>query len=101
MRLLTPSLTLDDAQWHSVVGTVDFAGGTVGLLVDGNTVISGLSVPGLAPFESRIMFAARTGGENELAGIDNLFVQWIPEPSSALMALMLPTGIGALWRPGS
>jgi uncharacterized protein (TIGR03382 family) len=44
------------------------------------------------------MFAARTGGENELALVDNLVVNWIPEPSSALMGLILATGFGALWR---
>ena len=71
----------------------------VSLDVDGNSVISGVPVPGLAPFESRIMFAARTGGENELAGIDNLNVEFIPEPTSVVVAWILATGaLGFLRR---
>jgi hypothetical protein len=92
-RLLATPLVLDDGNWHNVTGSVDFAGSAVSLAVDGNSIVSGLPVPGLTPFESRIMFAARTGGENELAGIDNLNVQYVPEPVSSLLALM---AIGAL-----
>lgn len=88
-RLLTPPLELDDGAWHTVTGSVNFAGASVDLNVDGNPVITDLAVPGLAPFESRIMFAARTGGENELAGIDNLNVGYIvPEPTAGVLALI-------------
>jgi hypothetical protein len=88
-RTLTPPLTLDDGQWHTVTGNVDFAGGSVDLNVDGNPIITDLAVPGLVPFESRIMLAARTGGENELAGVDNVNVGWaIPEPTTGLLALL-------------
>ena len=59
------------------------------LNVDGKPVITDLAIPGLVPFESRIMFAARTGGENELAGIDNLNVGYIvPEPAAGVLALI-------------
>jgi hypothetical protein len=87
-RLLPTPLTLDDAQWHSVAGNVDFAGGTLDLVVDGQTIHSGLSIPGLTAYESRVMFAARTGGENEQALVDNVNVQYVPEPATGLMALI-------------
>lgn len=88
-RLLTPPLQLDDGAWHTVTGHVDFAGASVDLNVDGNPVITDLAIPGLVPFESRVMFAARTGGENELAGIDNLNVGYIvPEPAAGVLALI-------------
>lgn len=93
-RLLTPPLVLDDGQWHTVNGYVDFAGATVDLNVDGKPVITDLAVPGLAPFESRIMMAARTGGENELAGFDNLNIGYIvPEPATGVLAWI---GLGLL-----
>jgi MYXO-CTERM domain-containing protein len=93
-RLLTPPLTLDDGNWHTVFGYVDFIGATVDLNVDGKPVITDLSVPGLAPFESRVMFAARTGGENEIALVDNLNVGYvIPEPAAGVLALL---GFGLL-----
>jgi len=92
-RLLPVSLALDDGAWHEVDGAVNFAAGTVSLSVDGQAMFSDVAVPGLVPFESRIMFAARTGGANELAGIDNLNVQFVPEPVAGVLALV---GFGAL-----
>jgi len=76
-RLLPVPLTLDDGNWHNVSGSVNFAGGTATLLIDGNVILDSITIPGLTPFESRIMLAARTGGENELAGIDNLNVRFV------------------------
>ena len=87
-RVLATPLTLDDGLWHAVTGTVNFAGGTISLSVDGNSIHNGLAVPGLVPFESRIMFAGRTGGENEDAGIDDLNVTWVPEPGAAALGLV-------------
>jgi hypothetical protein len=87
-RLLPVPLTLDDAQWHSVAGSVDFAGGTLDLVVDGQAIHSSLAIPGLAPYQSRVMFAGRTGGENELALVDNVNVRYVPEPATGLMALV-------------
>lgn len=92
-RLLDTPLLLDDGAVHTVTGSVDFAGGTVSLSVDGNSIFAGLEVPGLAPFESRIVFAGRTGGQNELAAIDNLNVQFVPEPAAGVLALI---GLGML-----
>jgi hypothetical protein len=93
-RLLTPPLTLDDGNLdtgegiHTATGTVDFAGGKVSLQVDGNAIFTDLAVPGLAPFESRIAFAGRTGGENENVGLDNVNVNFVPEPATGVLALM-------------
>lgn len=90
-RALEPSLTLDDGNLeagsglHTVTGSVNFEGATVSLQVDGNPVFTDLEVEGLAPFQSRIAFAARTGGENAIHAIDNVRVEWgdasiLPEP---------------------
>ena len=87
-RLLDTPLTLDDGQLHSVTGNVDFSGATVSLMVDGNPLFSDLNIPGLAPFESRILLAGRTGGENELAQVQNLNVEFVPEPSTGLLAVI-------------
>jgi hypothetical protein len=97
-RLLTTPLVLDDGVWHSVTGSVDFAGGAVSLSVDGQSVFNGVAIPGLVPFESRIMLAARTGGENELAGIDNINVQYVPEPVGCVLALTAFGILGLLRR---
>ncbi|HWB02679.1 MAG TPA: hypothetical protein VG796_06605 [Verrucomicrobiales bacterium] len=87
-RLLATPLFLDDGNWHNVTGSVDFLGGRVSLSVDGQALYNSFAVPGLVPFESRIMFAARTGNENEIAAIDNLNVLWVPEPATAGLGLL-------------
>ncbi len=99
-RSLVPPLTLDDGVWHHVEGNVDFAGASVDLSVDGNPIFGGLAVPGLAPFESRVMMASRTGGENAEHAIDNINVKYIPEPAtlSLLAALGVAGAILSMWR---
>lgn len=90
-RLLDTPLLLDDGNLaegtgiHTVTGWVDFEGAKVSLQVDGNPVFTDLEVEGLVPFESRIAFATRTGGEWSIHGIDNVLVEWgdasiLPEP---------------------
>jgi MYXO-CTERM domain-containing protein len=86
--VLPTPLLLDDANVHNVAGSVNFAGGTISLAVDGQSVFSNVAVPGLVPFESRIAFAARTGGENELAEITNLSVNFVPEPGTMTLGLL-------------
>ena len=80
-RLLTPAFVLDDGAWHNVTGNFNFATGTASLTVDATTIFNNTPVPGLTAFESRVQFGGRTGGENEQASIDNLNVQFVPEPS--------------------
>jgi len=87
-RTLDTPLTLDDGEWHSVTGNVDFSGATVSLMVDGNPLFSELNIPALEPFESRIIMAGRTGGQNELAQVRNLNVEFVPEPSTGLLAVI-------------
>jgi hypothetical protein len=86
-RLLATPLTLKDGAWHTVNGLVDFQNAKVSMTVDGNPIFSNLAVPDLAPFDSRIMFAGRTGNANERASIDNINVQWgaVPEAGTATM----------------
>lgn len=84
-------LAIDDGAIHSVTGTVNFGGGTVTMNVDGQTVFNNVAVPGLSPYESRIVMAGRTGGENQLVEIDGLNVTFVPEPMSAMLA-----GLGGL-----
>jgi hypothetical protein len=80
-----------------VTGSVNFAAGQVSLSVDGQNILFQAAIPGLAPFESRIMLAARTGGENEIAGIDNINVQF-PEPAGWVLALTAFGILGLLRR---
>lgn len=87
-RTLPTPLNLKDGAWHSVTGNVNFDGGTVSLSVDGNAIFTNLGVPNLEPYESRISYAGRTGGANERVAIDNVNVQYVPEPTAfGLLAL--------------
>jgi hypothetical protein len=93
-RLLAVPLTLDDGAWHRATGNVNFSGGTASLSVDGNPIFTNTAVPGLTPYESRVQFGGRTGGENEQVSIDNVNVSYVPEPTAAVLggtglALML------------
>ncbi len=90
-------LTLDDGAWHTATGLIDFDAQRVSLSVDGNAIFDRQVVPGLAPFENRIILAAQTGGEFSLHDIDNLSVVPVPEPSTVLLGLL---GLGTLlyWR---
>jgi lectin family protein len=93
-RLLPTPLTLDDGVFHTATGNFNFAGGTATLAVDGNPIFTNTAVPGLAPFESRVQFGGRTGGETENVSIDNVNVSYVPEPTAAALggvglALML------------
>ena len=87
-RLLGTPLTLDDNQLHNVAGVVNFAGGTISLTVDGQSIFNNTAVPGLTPFESRVAFTGRTGGENELVEITNLAVNFVPEPGAIALGLL-------------
>ena len=80
-RLLATPLFLDDGLWHTVNGNFNFTTQTATLTVDGQTIFNNTTIPGLAGFENRVQFGARTGGENEVVSIDNLNVQYVPEPS--------------------
>ena len=86
-RALPTPFTLKDLAWHHATGVVDFGTGNqdgkISLSVDNIPVFSDVAVPDLVPFESRVLFAGRTGGAYERASIDNLNVLYgIPEPAS-------------------
>lgn len=79
-RLLPTFLDLKDGAWHTVNGVVDTVGASVSMDVDGNPIFTAVGVPGLIAAEARVGFAGRTGGANEQASIDNVNVQFVPEP---------------------
>jgi hypothetical protein len=87
-RVLGTPFLLDDGVVRNVAGTVNFGLGTVSLTVDGQSIFNNVPVPGLVPFESRIMFAGRTGGENELVELTGLNVNFIPEPGTIALGLI-------------
>ncbi len=84
-------LAIDNGTEHSVLGSVNFAAGTLSLSINGLSVFDNVAVPGLTPFESRVVMSGRTGGENQLVEISGLNVAFVPEPMSALLA-----GLGGL-----
>jgi hypothetical protein len=47
-----------------------------------------VAVPGLTPFESRVAFTGRTGGENELVEVRGLAVNFVPEPGIIALGLI-------------
>jgi hypothetical protein len=81
--LAAGAFNLKDGAWHRVTGTVNFDAGTVSMLVDTTPIFTNTAAPGLTAFESRVGFAGRTGGANEQTSIDNVNVQFVPEPASA------------------
>jgi hypothetical protein len=99
-RVLPTPFNLKDpavpSPWHTAKGTVDFQNAKVSLSVDDIPVFDNIDVPGLVPFDSRVMFAARTGGANERASIDNLNVQYLPEPGT--FSLLGLGASGMFWR---
>jgi len=91
-------LTMDDGVWHNVTGLVNFDLGTVSLSVDGIAMFTDLAVAGLAPFESRILLSARTGGAYQETAIDNVLVSVegptaVPEPATLWLLLLGATCI--------
>jgi hypothetical protein len=86
-RVLPTPFDLKDGAWHTVNGVVNFRDAKVSMQVDGNPIFTEVTVPDLVPFDSRIMFAGRTGGANERKSIDNVNVEWgaVPEPGTAAL----------------
>ncbi|MHA3772603.1 PEP-CTERM sorting domain-containing protein [Verrucomicrobiota bacterium sgz303538] len=58
------------------------------------TVFTDFEIPGMTSFyDYRLEFAGRTGGLNTSVDLDNILVQTVPEPSSALL---VAAGVGLL-----
>jgi hypothetical protein len=79
-----PNLDLGSGNWIHAAITVKAADGSVSIvLTEGATtteLATDLPVPGLAPYESRAWFGARTGGENADFDLDNVAVVFTPCP---------------------
>ncbi len=78
-------LTIDDDLWHNAFGNFNMAAGTVSLTVDSLNIFNNVAVPGLTPYEYRLGFGGRTGGEDQNLYFDNISVG-IPEPATAGLA---------------
>ena len=83
----TLGVTLDNDTWHTATGNVNLVTGAASIALDGISMLN-VVLPGIAPYEYRVGFGARTGGENENVYLDNLI---IPEPASISLA-----GLGLL-----
>lgn len=77
------------------------------------TVVDGLAISGLSPYESRVFFSGRTGGETADHDLDNILVQYSGSPDPAVYgqwsdvmdweiiaihAHLLPTGQVLAWE---
>jgi hypothetical protein len=63
--------TWNYARWIPVVVTVK-SDGTATIIIDNETVMKDVALPNYAPSAGRFGFYARTGGQNEMHGIDDL-----------------------------
>ncbi|MCA9247896.1 MAG: PEP-CTERM sorting domain-containing protein, partial [Planctomycetales bacterium] len=96
LAIVTPSFDFSDAGTHAaslLIEYLDGGGANVSFTLDQNgagspeTIFNNFFIAGLNQFDSRAVFAGRTGGQNALQLIDNVALQWgsIPEPSTALL----------------
>jgi hypothetical protein len=101
---VTPSFSLSDGRFHRAQIIVLYAGNnayvTVRLTpdIDGTpgpteTVIENAVLPGVAPYQARVAFGARTGGAWAAHDIDNVNVIFAQNSTAAagLSLLLLPT----------
>jgi hypothetical protein len=94
---LPNGIIIDDDAWHSVAGTFDFVNQTASMTIDGMEVWNDLPVPGLVPYESRVMLGARTGGENENFQIDNLDIRYVGPTESGEVDPVQPAPTAGNW----
>jgi len=102
--LVDPQHNLKTGNWghaHYEVTAAGNVSATLTTVENGDdvtsTVLDNFLVPGFAPYDGHVYFAARTGGANENTDIDNVNVQFsaVPEPSSIVMGCMALAGLAA------
>ncbi len=86
---VSPVTDLGRGSWIHVRLIVDASAGRISVLLtacadQATVVIDALSVPGLAPYESRAWFGARSGGLSAHHDIDNVNVQYLSAGESVL-----------------
>jgi hypothetical protein len=102
---VTPSFDLSNGRFHRAQVIIRFRGGralvTMRVTPDinagggaGVTLFEDAVINGVNPYEMRLAFGARTGGENAAHDVDNISVQYSSEVNTAagLSMVMLPTG---------
>ena len=102
---VTPSFDLSNGRFHRAQIIIRFRGGralvTMRVTPDvhlgagaGVTLFEDAVINGLNPYEMRLAFGARTGGENAAHDVDNVSVQYSSEVNTAagLSMVLLPTG---------
>jgi len=102
---VTPSFDLSNGRFHRAQIIIRFRSGralvTMRVTPDinegsgaGVTLFEDAVINGVNPYEMRLAFGARTGGENAAHDVDNVSVQYSSENNTAagLSMVMLPTG---------
>ena len=94
------------SDFHRALFNIDYVTGganvSLSLIQDINgaangpqAVFSGVFIPGLNPYDYRVGFAGRTGGQNADHQIDNILVEtvFLPEPTTAVLGLLSVAGL--------
>jgi hypothetical protein len=111
---VTPSFDLSNGRFHRAQVIIWFSGGnayvTVRLTPDVNgtpgateTVLQNALIPGVAPYQSRVAFGARTGGAWAAHDLDNVSVEYSSNAAAAagLSLLVLPVAQFGTTGPGT
>jgi hypothetical protein len=111
---VTPSFDLSNSRFHRAQVIIRFSGGralvTLRITPDINvapgvteTLLQDAVINGVNPYEMRLAFGARTGGESAAHDIDNVSVQYLSstETTAGLSLQLLPTGTFGATGAGS
>lgn len=73
--------------WRHAHAVIDYVSGgaNVSLDINGTPIFTNQFIAGMTPYEGRVAFGGRTGGENTNFDLDNISVQWsnpVAEPTN-------------------